>query len=1491
MREEKSVAATLLAEKGMRLSQVREDIVQLLNEKANVGKTKETPLLSEFSRDLTEAAARGVLDPLVGRDEELARIVQVLCRRTRNNPVLIGEPGVGKTALVEGLANKIVQGDVPVYLADKRILALDISLIVAGTKYRGQFEERLKTIMRELTESHNIIIFIDELHTLVGAGSAEGSLDAANILKPALSRGEIQCIGATTPAEYRKYIEKDRSLERRFQAVKVASPTEEETIQILRGIKDRYEKFHHVTYTDEALEAAVYQSSRYITDRFLPDKAIDLLDEAGSRVKLRDAAAIEEQPEFSRKIRVVVDRGGDAAERGTFFRDEEVAQRENLHIVREHWDMSGPASQDVVKGDIDDVVSKWTGIPITAVKEEESPKLLRMEEELHKRIVSQENAISAVARAIRRTRAGLKNPHRPVGSFLFLGPTGVGKTEVARSLAAFLFGSERALVRFDMSEYMEKHSVSKLIGSPPGYVGHEEGGQLTERVKRNPYSVVLLDEIEKAHPDVFNILLQVFEDGHLTDGLGNTIDFKNTILIMTSNIGARFIEKKGRMGFANPDEKVTAERDERDGDGGGEAHLQPRVHQPRGRDHHLRRPLRRRPHPDHAAPRGAAQREPQGEGDPDQHPRRGHRVAPPEDALRPLLRRAPPAPGHPASHRGRPLGGLHPREHPASASHRGGGQQRRPVVLAGRPGRGAQRMTTTVRRLLAALLLTGGMAASLSAQEIAPADAPKVERIDVLRNQYLSKETLLYYVSTKVGDRYDEFRLREDFRRLWDTGFLDDLLIDVQDGPTGGRIVRFVVQERKRIQIVDYRGSKALTTTAIEDELKKKEAGLKIDTFYDIGKARRVEQILKEMLLEKGRPFATVKHDVKSIGGSGVQVSFTIDEGPKAKVAEVDFVGNTVFSDATLRRQMKKIKQGGFWNLAWLGGKRTYTPEKWSGPEGDQKRVEDFYLNHGYVTSAVGEPRMSYVDLKTGKKPVKGIKLEIPVSEGEQYRVGQIKFEGMTVLKEEGVRPIFKMKTGDVYHESRIKKGFDKLRDIYGSLGYFQWTGRTDRKPDPQKKVVDVTLVMDEDKRYYIGKITFTGNNTTRDKVIRREVYMNEGDVFNTEALKLSIRRINQLGYFKPMEGVPQLGPSELGEDKIDVTFKVEEQNRNQFTFGGGVSGLEGTFINASFSTANFLGLGETFQVSAQSGKRTKNYQIAITEPYLFDRPITAGFDVFKRKLVYQTLDNVVGYTDDRTGASLTVGLPVGRFTRVFANYSYQIINISGLTELLAGQTTTPTTGPVFDPLLFGEEGKRRESTFSPSLVHNTVDNPWTPRSGMKLTLTPQVAGGVLGGTVSYYKPDAELIVYIPHTRKTALGLRGEVAYIRAFGDTTTLPLYQKFFLGGETQIRGYNIRTVGPIDKEKNLALGGNKFALFNAEYYWDVGGPLRFLLFFDAGQAFDKGHPIRTKDFRTSTGAELRFIMPVLNVPFRLIYAFNPNRDQFQPRSTFKFAVGTTF
>ena len=521
LREDTATAAEVLRENGLTLPFLREEIVRLLAEKTQPqARAKETPLLAEYCRDLTDLAVRGKLDPVIGRRDEIERVIEILGRRQRNNPVLIGEPGVGKTALVEALASLIVQGEAPKPLLDKRVLALDLALLVAGTKYRGQFEERLKNLLKELAENPNVILFMDELHTLVGAGSAEGSLDAANILKPALSRGELQCIGATTPVEYRKHIEKDRALSRRFQMVTLKPPTEEETVEILRGLKSRYERFHGVVFKDEALEAAVSLSSRYMPDRCLPDKAIDVLDEAGSRVKLRFLKRSEDAvPEVeSIEAPALV-----ATEQGTVF---------------------------VFRDDIDAVVARATGIPVMSIREDESNRLLRIEEEIHKRVVSQDRAISALARAIRRTRAGLRDAKRPVGSFLFLGPTGVGKTEVARGLAELLFGSERHLIRVDMSEYMEKHAVSRLIGSPPGYVGYEDGGQLTERVRRNPYCVVLLDEIEKAHHDIFNVLLQVFEDGRLTDSFGNLVDFKNAIVIMTSNLGARAIEKRGRMGFA-----------------------------------------------------------------------------------------------------------------------------------------------------------------------------------------------------------------------------------------------------------------------------------------------------------------------------------------------------------------------------------------------------------------------------------------------------------------------------------------------------------------------------------------------------------------------------------------------------------------------------------------------------------------------------------------------------------------------------------------------------------------------------------------------------------------------------------------------------------------------------------------------------------------------------------------------------------------------------
>jgi ATP-dependent Clp protease ATP-binding subunit ClpC len=537
LREEKSIAAEILFQYGLRLQDVRDEVARQsgFSDLYQVGREKtETPHLQEFTRDLTAEAAEGKLDPLIGRDAETERVVEILCRRTKNNPVLIGEAGVGKTAIVEGLAQRIVDRSVPTFLENKRILSLDLSLIVAGTKYRGQFEERLKKIMTELKQNDQYIVFIDELHTLVGAGSAEGTLDAANILKPALSRGEIQCIGATTPAEFRKSIEKDKALERRFQSVKVMPPNEEDALKIIQGLAERYESFHQIRYSKEALEAAVYQTNRYIPDRFLPDKAIDVLDEAGARAKLRYENEAIAEPSWKEAV--------ENWKRATA--NEEQLLAFELNNLEDSF-----LAVEVTREDVEEVIARWTGIPVQSIKQEEAKKLLQIETELHKRIISQRPAISALARAIRRSRAGLKNPNKPVGSFLFLGPTGVGKTEVARSLAEFLFGSERALVRFDMSEFMEKHAVAKFIGSPPGYVGHEEGGQLTEKLRRTPYSVVLFDEVEKAHPDLFNVLLQVFEDGVLTDAQGNTVECKHAIFIMTSNLGARFIQKRATLGF------------------------------------------------------------------------------------------------------------------------------------------------------------------------------------------------------------------------------------------------------------------------------------------------------------------------------------------------------------------------------------------------------------------------------------------------------------------------------------------------------------------------------------------------------------------------------------------------------------------------------------------------------------------------------------------------------------------------------------------------------------------------------------------------------------------------------------------------------------------------------------------------------------------------------------------------------------------------------
>lgn len=563
IREGEGVAAQVLKNLGADLEKVRKQVISLLGGGSAVfmGQTHggkgahRTQTLNQFGRDLTELAKIGKLDPVIGRENEIERVIQVLSRRTKNNPVLIGEPGVGKTAIAEGLAQMIVKGDVPEILKQKRVVTLDLGAMVAGSKYRGEFEERLKKVMEEIRNSGDVILFIDELHTLIGAGAAEGAIDAANILKPALARGELQCIGATTLDEYRKHVEKDAALERRFQPITVGEPTVDETRLILKGLRDRYEAHHRVKISDEAIEAAVQLSNRYITDRFLPDKAIDLIDEAASRVRLRNTITPPDLKELENRMNQLQQEKEAAIKNEEFekaagLRDEEQKIRQQLDDLANDWKNKRSKLEPTVgEEEIAQVVSGWTGIPVTKLQQEEAEKLLKLEEVLHQRVIGQNEAVESVARAVRRARAGLKDPKRPIGSFIFLGPTGVGKTELAKALAEALFGDENAMVRIDMSEYMERHTVSRLVGAPPGYVGYDEGGQLTEQVRRKPYAVILLDEIEKAHPEVFNILLQVLEDGRLTDAQGRRVDFKNTVVIMTSNVGANLIERSTGIGF------------------------------------------------------------------------------------------------------------------------------------------------------------------------------------------------------------------------------------------------------------------------------------------------------------------------------------------------------------------------------------------------------------------------------------------------------------------------------------------------------------------------------------------------------------------------------------------------------------------------------------------------------------------------------------------------------------------------------------------------------------------------------------------------------------------------------------------------------------------------------------------------------------------------------------------------------------------------------
>jgi ATP-dependent Clp protease ATP-binding subunit ClpC len=561
VKEGEGMAYRVLLNLGLDLGKLRNEVMELLGSgipgygTQEPVKTGKTPAIDAYGRNLNKLAKDGKLDPVIGRKNEIERVIQILSRRTKNNPVLLGEAGIGKTAIVEGLAQLIVNGDVPEILRDKTIVVLDLAMMIAGTKYRGQFEERIKAVMDELKRSGKIVLFIDEIHTLVGAGAAEGAIDAANILKPALARGEIQCIGATTLDEYRKYIEKDAALERRFQTISVDPPSVDETIQILKGLRDKYEAHHRVKYSDDALEAAAKLSDRYISGRFLPDKAVDILDEAGASARLKAMVVpegikeLEEKIDQLKKEKEAFIKSQDF-ERAAKMRDQEREVRDQLEKMRNEWTQKRDnVTLTIGTEDVAKVISQWTKIPLVRLEEKETERLLKMEDQMRGTVIGQEEAVSAIARAVRRSRAGIKNPRRPIGSFIFLGPTGVGKTLLARVLASFMFGDENALIQIDMSEYMDKYNVSRLIGAPPGYVGYEEGGQLTEKVRRRPYSVILLDEIEKAHPDVFNLLLQVFEDGRLTDSLGRTVDFRNTVILMTSNVGADMIRKQGSMGF------------------------------------------------------------------------------------------------------------------------------------------------------------------------------------------------------------------------------------------------------------------------------------------------------------------------------------------------------------------------------------------------------------------------------------------------------------------------------------------------------------------------------------------------------------------------------------------------------------------------------------------------------------------------------------------------------------------------------------------------------------------------------------------------------------------------------------------------------------------------------------------------------------------------------------------------------------------------------
>ena len=835
-------------------------------------------------------------------------------------------------------------------------------------------------------------------------------------------------------------------------------------------------------------------------------------------------------------------------------------------------------------------------------------------------------------------------------------------------------------------------------------------------------------------------------------------------------------------------------------------------------------------------------------------------------------------------------------------------------------------------------------------------------------------QTYLYYIQAKASqpsqgiwipyNEDTEALLRADFTRLWGTNFLDNLSIDVEDyvfsNGVVGKLITYDMEERQRVKIVDFTGSKKLESTKIDEKLKENNAQIRLDTFIDPALIRKIEGIIRDMMKEKGFQSSEVTHEIKPIEGGPklVHVTFTMSEGPKVKIRTVDFTGNTAVSDGTLRRKMKDNRA--HWFLSFLTGRGVYQETKF---EEDAEKVMEFYRDRGYIRAQVGEPQIRTLEDSADKK-TRWVELRIPVNEGNRYRVNAFNVAGNTVVKGEALTPLFKLAKGKYYNQKQVRKGFQKAQEIYGAAGYMEFTGYPDYKfsdePNPVEPqapkslaaiddtpsgppTVDVTLQIQEGKQYFVNRIIFTGNTTTRDNVIRREMRLYENGVFNTEALKYSIKRLNQLGYFKALEGPGKdvnVDKTTAAENKVDVKMKLEEQNRNQLTFGAGVSQFEGFFGQLSFQTANFLGRGESLTVSLQGGQRAQNYTLSFQEPFLLDRNITGGANLFRSDVRY-----IGQFTQRSTGGTLTFGFPVGNgFTRAFANYSYQRVRVTEINTAFTDPLVLARNPYLRDSLLIGQGGERVISKISPTLLYNSVDQPIFPTTGKRLSLATDIAG--LGGNTNYIKPSIEAVAFLKQNNRMSFGVRGQMEYVKTYGGTTDLPIFEKLFQGGEYSVRGYNLRTIGPMDLQTGLVLGGNKSLLFNAEQIFSIAGPVRLILFYDAGQVRNTGDafsfkenieeivrpdtpllldplqsltlsactvqadgscvvdPVKTRvtgqrsAFKTSTGAEIRFFMPVLNVPFRLIFAYNPQRggvldNTLRPQKAFqfRFAVGTTF